>query len=264
MHTSIETVTPEYAKHLLALSKGNRPISQSHVNWLKRLMSSGQFILTHQGIAIDKNNVLVDGHHRLMACIQANTPIQLSITYGVGDIYHYLDQGKNRNLSDLLRINKRLAEICNFFLKYGMFMRKPSADDAQKYCLKPNSLIESYFENLIDYCSANTRIYGSTPMRAAAITNIILHPGTEHYVLSQYRALCVYDINSMSNCSKALLVKFQKLGNVEIHKKDLFINGLKVFDQKKSDISKIAVLDTDLDAVQGILESTIKKSLINN
>ena len=264
MHTTIETITPEYAQHLLALSKGNRSISQTHVNWLKNLMSSGQFKLTHQGIAIDKNNVLVDGHHRLMACVQSNTPIQLSITYGVDDIYHYLDQGKNRNLSDLLRINKRLAEVCNFFLKYGLLIRKASADDAERYCLRPNSTIQSHYENLIEYCSANARIYGSTPMRVAAITNILLHPHAERYVLSQYRALCLYDINSMSNASKALIIKFQKLGNVEMHKKDLFINGLKVFDQRKSDLSKIAVLDTDLNAVQQTLESAIKKSLINN
>ena len=262
MHTLIETITPEYAKHLLASSAGNRNISQAHVNWLKNLMLSGQFKLTHQGIAIDKNNALVDGHHRLTACIQSGVPIQLSVTYGVDDIYHYLDQGKNRNLSDLLNINKRLAEVCNFFLKYGMLIRKPSADDAQAYCLTPNSLIESKFDKLIDYCCANTRIYGSTPMRVAAITNMILHPDTEHYVLSQYRALCLADIDGMSNASKALFIKFHKLGNVEIHKKDLFINGLKVFDQKKSGISKIAVLDTDLNDVTLIIERVIKKASI--
>jgi len=264
MYTVIEQITPDYAKHLLSLSKGNRNISQSHVAWLSELMASGQFKLTHQGIAIDKNNVLIDGHHRLIACVKSNTTISLSVTYGVEEIYHYLDQGKNRCMQDLLSIDVRLSEECYFFLHFGLMIRKPSPDDIEKWCLNEGSLIVDTHSKLIDHCPTKVKIYTSAPMRTAAICQMILNPDSRRYVLEQYMALARFNIPMMSQSSQSLVTKIQKIGNYRLNKPDLFVSGMKVFDQSKKDNKKVVVLDNDLDAIRQTLVSVIDLSLKGN
>lgn len=61
-------ITPEIASYLLKNHNTlNRPISDSQVDHYIGIIASGQWHLTHQGIAMDKDAVLQDGQHRLQA-----------------------------------------------------------------------------------------------------------------------------------------------------------------------------------------------------
>lgn len=67
-------ITPELAKEWLANSKDvvrNRNITASRVSSYADQMLSGQWRVTHQGIAFDENNHLTDGQHRLSAIVKA-------------------------------------------------------------------------------------------------------------------------------------------------------------------------------------------------
>jgi hypothetical protein len=61
--------------------------------------------VTHQGIAFDTNQALVDGQHRLAAIIEADLPVQMTVFSDVEpDTFDVLDTGKRRNVADVLAI----------------------------------------------------------------------------------------------------------------------------------------------------------------
>lgn len=86
MHLSEQTISPKQAQELLDkhwVKERQRTPSPSVVDDYARAMRSGQWMLTHQGIAIDDKGELIDGVHRLLAIAQAGVPIKLVIAKGV-------------------------------------------------------------------------------------------------------------------------------------------------------------------------------------
>lgn len=105
MKTIVETITPRKAKELLEKNTNNRPVSKKRVDHYTSLMTNGKWHLTHQGIAISKTDVIIDGQHRLLAVVRANMPIDFTITYGVDDdTFKYVDVGYSRTTSNIFAI----------------------------------------------------------------------------------------------------------------------------------------------------------------
>ncbi len=104
MATSIvETITPQKAQEYLAKSGGNRNISKGVVNSYATTMREGKWLLNGEPIVFDLNDVLLNGHHRLYAVIQSNTPIQTFVTRGVEhEAFTTFDCGRSRTLGQLI------------------------------------------------------------------------------------------------------------------------------------------------------------------
>jgi len=99
--SKIETVSPETAFKYLESFKGNRAIMQSHVDYLASQMKNDLWKTTHQGIAFNVRNELVDGHHRMWACVQSGETIKIQVSKGLTDEdVLYLDMGRNRDMKD--------------------------------------------------------------------------------------------------------------------------------------------------------------------
>lgn len=116
MKVEIKTIWPVEAKKILETkNKNNRNISNIFVKKLANDISNDAFLVTHQGIAFDTNGILIDGQHRLAACVMANKPITLLVTsdiptvqkIGNGSIntFEILDSGKNRTVSQMLALS---------------------------------------------------------------------------------------------------------------------------------------------------------------
>jgi hypothetical protein len=106
-HTVIETITPDKARDILKTNTKNRALRLSSVAEFARQMAAGCWKLTSQGIAIDTNSVLVDGQHRLHAIVEANVPIQMSVTYDVDpESFDAYDCGIVRTVADRLPLLK--------------------------------------------------------------------------------------------------------------------------------------------------------------
>ena len=75
-------VTPSIAAELLKLNKGNRPISRRRVAKHVLHLQRGEWLLTHQGIAVSKDGLLNDGQHRLTAIVEAGVNAPLPVTFG--------------------------------------------------------------------------------------------------------------------------------------------------------------------------------------
>lgn len=103
----IETITVDRAKFLLSKNVDNRRIDENRVTRLAQTIINGDFVITNQGIGIDKNGVVSDGQHRLKAVVKANTPVDMLVITGLEPKCRYvIDTGKGRSHSDALQISK--------------------------------------------------------------------------------------------------------------------------------------------------------------
>ncbi len=98
----IETITPERAVQLLENNPSNRRIRQTRVNLYAEAIRNGQWRITGETIKVG-NGKLIDGQHRLWACIEAGVPFDTYIVYGVeDDAMTYIDSGLPRSMSDVI------------------------------------------------------------------------------------------------------------------------------------------------------------------
>ena len=115
MKTTIKTITPEWAKSILETKNPrNRPLSETFVSRLARDIKCGAFVTTHQGIAFDEAGDLLDGQHRLAACVLADMPITLPVTTDMVsrhklngsfiNTFELIDGGKPRGVGQLLQM----------------------------------------------------------------------------------------------------------------------------------------------------------------
>ena len=100
------TVTPALAEAMLSFNEGNRPRSQATIKKYADLMQIGKWPWTPQPISFSDNYVLMDGQHRLHACVRADTAIEVSVAFGVpSDVFSVIDTGKTRKAYDVFSIN---------------------------------------------------------------------------------------------------------------------------------------------------------------
>lgn len=84
MRTEILVISPEMAKKCLEKNKiENRNLSLTRVDAIAQDIIEGKWVLTHQGIAFDDDGNLLDGQHRLAACIKSGLPIKTYVTRGM-------------------------------------------------------------------------------------------------------------------------------------------------------------------------------------
>jgi hypothetical protein len=100
----VVTITPELAEEWLELNiADNRLVRKTTVEKYALYMRSGEWLMTGQPI-IFNNGCLIDGQHRLHACIKASTSFQSLVVWNVdANAFEYLDHGLRRNMADALR-----------------------------------------------------------------------------------------------------------------------------------------------------------------
>lgn len=70
--TSAFLITPEIAAALLKHNRNVRPLRAGHVEKLSRDMGRGDFPFTGAPILVDRHGNVLDGQHRLTACVQCD------------------------------------------------------------------------------------------------------------------------------------------------------------------------------------------------
>lgn len=105
MQSSVQTITPSYAKYLLESNTINRSPSSKTIEKYSRDMMSGNWDSNGSAITLAEDGTLVDGQHRLMACIKANTPFETIVVTGVDKgAFKTVDCGRKRSVADVLKI----------------------------------------------------------------------------------------------------------------------------------------------------------------
>ena len=97
----ILAVTPDLAKKWLKQNTHNRSLRKRAVADYARDMKAGQWRLNGEAIKFATDGTLLDGQHRLMAVIEADTAVPLMVVTGLpNDTQETMDAGRKRTAAD--------------------------------------------------------------------------------------------------------------------------------------------------------------------
>lgn len=112
MNIKIMKVTPKMAAEFLKSVdiEKQRKLSDRLVDTYAQTMRNGKWVLTHQGIAFDKNGNLCDGQHRMQGVVKSGVTIDVMVSTEVDEVqngvftFDAIDRGAGRTIGDQLNV----------------------------------------------------------------------------------------------------------------------------------------------------------------
>jgi hypothetical protein len=110
--TEVITVSPVLAKNWLSRNiQHNRKVKKSTVAHFAKLMANSLWKLNGEAIKFDANGNLVDGQHRLYACLQAGVAFQTLVVRGLSQQDFYTLDGRGvRRVADFIDSTDRTTK----------------------------------------------------------------------------------------------------------------------------------------------------------
>jgi hypothetical protein len=119
-------ISPELAKQWLENNFCNRPVSKDVIVAFARDMMLDEWFATHQGVAFNDKDELIDGQQRLHAIIMSGKTVRMMVTFGLPSkiagkevtTMDCVDRGRTRSVADQLTIQHGLknasitASVC--------------------------------------------------------------------------------------------------------------------------------------------------------
>jgi hypothetical protein len=110
-------VTPALATEWLAVNTKNRRVKAETVDGYARDMKAGEWLTTHQGVAFNEADELIDGQHRLLAIQKSGSAVLLLVSSGwpkkmpkqKSFTMDAVDRGCLRSLPDQLELQHGIA-----------------------------------------------------------------------------------------------------------------------------------------------------------
>lgn len=139
VRSEILVISPEVAAAWLDQNKINRNPRSTIVTKYARDMKEGQWRLTFDPIRFDIANELLDGQHRLMACVKAERPFTSLVIYGLPtEMRDVIDTGASRSVGDVLQFHgigsaNHVSAVARWIIaaKSGQSNRKRGSDSVQ-------------------------------------------------------------------------------------------------------------------------------------
>ena len=104
-HFGREWITPQKARKILEGNRHNRSVNQRHLSRLAASMTAGEWRYNGQPIQVTVDGTVLDGQHRLMACIAAGVAIECLVIWdALPETQETMDMGKARTVADVLRL----------------------------------------------------------------------------------------------------------------------------------------------------------------
>jgi hypothetical protein len=104
--TQITTITASKAKELLGNNTRNRRISQGNLEAIKMSLTRGEWELNGEAIKVAQDGTILDGQHRLMACVETGISFKTILVTGLEHkTQTTMDTGKTRTPANVLELN---------------------------------------------------------------------------------------------------------------------------------------------------------------
>ncbi len=98
-----ELITPAAAEKILENRTKNRKLKRMKVRQYAKDMEKDNWQMTGEPIIFDEKGRLIDGYHRIQACIDSDTAFRTAVVRGVATKnFVYIDSGSNRSAGDVL------------------------------------------------------------------------------------------------------------------------------------------------------------------
>lgn len=124
---TIQIATRELVDDLLSRNTKNRNVREKIVSAYESEITSGNWLLTNQGIGVSDDGQLIDGQHRLMAIRKCGyPPVPLLVVRGLADdVRLVVDRQAKRSVRDALffalgeRVSRHAPAICRALIHYA-------------------------------------------------------------------------------------------------------------------------------------------------
>lgn len=166
--TFVRTITPSDAKRLLENNTLNRNINERLVSAMARDMANGSWVFNGESIKISNTGRLLDGQHRLSACVRAGIPFETVVIEGLPEsAMDTVDAGRKRTAGDVLKMhgynnNNNLAAAARTILDYEDHGLRPAIANSSAYS---NSEILAFIDKnpeVTDICKRATQFNSVT------------------------------------------------------------------------------------------------------
>ena len=177
-------LTPHDAEKLLTRSYGTkqRSIRADRVARLVRAITTGQWQVTHQAIAIDPDGVVIDGQHRLTAIAASGMDVEVMLARDVDPkTFSVLDTGATQSPADVLKISgftntNQLAAAARYLLAYDDVVGSTDSLTAAGRAFTTQDIVDL----------AESEIRGPLLIHAMPVANgvatSLLHPGFATFI----------------------------------------------------------------------------------
>jgi hypothetical protein len=124
MKAEIKVITPDEAKEMLERNPNNRMVRKGNLGSIVASMKGGTWQLNGETIKIAPDGRVLDGQHRLMACVISDTPFQSWIILDVpSECVSTMDKGAARTAADFHafhgeRNSRQLASAINIICAF--------------------------------------------------------------------------------------------------------------------------------------------------
>lgn len=200
MFGRVEWITPERAKELRKNALTNRKLKSKNLEKIKRAIITGNFVPTHQGIAIDSEGHMFDGNHRCQAVIDTGISTRMFVVYNAPNVFS-IDSGTARTEKDQLYMagviekgstewNSLCMPLINFILMRNYSVKEfssLSAIDKHKAYISLKNLIDDTIDCV--YQSGNLRSSAIMYTMACAINAGV----QKEVVRTWHKILCTGD-----------------------------------------------------------------------
>ncbi len=103
LRVELETITPDRAMVMLEANTANRTVAAQVVDKYARDMASGAWAVNGQTLKFGQTGRLLDGQHRLHACVKSKVPFVAVVVSGLDEkVFETFDLGARRSLGDIL------------------------------------------------------------------------------------------------------------------------------------------------------------------
>lgn len=105
-NVELATITPEIASKWLAMNlENNRPIQEKRIKDYANDMQRGQWRIDGNTIKFNRDGRLIDGQHRLCACVQSGATFETYVIRGLElDAIQTIDRGMSRSNGQMLHM----------------------------------------------------------------------------------------------------------------------------------------------------------------
>lgn len=205
-----ETVTPDMARRILSENTMNRKVKKRHLEDMARAFAQGRMRFNGETIKIAKTGRLLDGQHRLLACVQTGIPFQTVIVRGLDeDVFDTIDIGSKRTSADVLSIDGvKNAGVVSGAVRWIMALQSENPMTLQNITPDPDEVRDFVYNNSGIEESALVAIKMRGLVRSQAMTCGL------HFVLSKIDTeeaeLYFYDLiegASLTNGDPALVAR---------------------------------------------------------
>lgn len=235
-------VTPDQARDWLHMNGRNRVLRRTLVRQLEAAIRRGEWKMTHQPIALDREGVLLDGQHRLHAILLSGVACRSLVAFDAErETFDCIDIGAKRSLGDVLSLPVDQASILRFIANLMVSGNQVTPQQAERYW----PLIEKHVNDLLAASSTKRRYVTTAPIMSAAVLRL-LGGMDRQYVLGTWRALVLLAFAELPPVAASFLKQLmQNTARKSIADRAAFRRAWVVFNESEQDRARLAVTETD-------------------